>query len=127
MADWNVRRATLGADPEEDFLDKYRMMVKVLLAEDHNKKVYDKKTKKTEWEKIGTSWYRATIFGEADDLNSLPNLMMELKKGDMIRVIDGNMMQNSWKDKKTGEERFDWNFVINDFKQIYPKDYDDDK
>lgn len=72
---------TLGQEPEPQFRDS-GLMVKLSLAENHNRNVGTRDN--PEWEHTGTSWYNAVAFGETAE-----KILNELDQGDAIRLKEG--------------------------------------
>lgn len=73
---------TLGSDPEPQFNDDSKLMVKLNLAENHNRNVGTRD--KPEWKRTGTSWYGFVAFGDTAE-----KILNELEKGDGIRLLKG--------------------------------------
>ena len=130
MAQFSIKRCNIGTEPEVVSIDEERALVKFAVAENHSKRVYNKKEKKYEWEDAGTSWYHLSIFGNESDIGdpddnlTVINQAANLVPGDTIKVIDGRVQQNVWENDE-GEKRYGWNWIVNDFKIVKYAEEDD--
>lgn len=124
MGKFMIRRCRLGADPEEKVINESMMVVSAPVAESHYKKGKDGK-----FEQSGTSWYDIAIFGDPDSDNpDDPAIRLaDLRKGDMIEIYDGNLRQEIYESKKTGEKVYTYKFIVNNFNIIKLYEADDNE
>ena len=82
----------LGADPEVKFFESGSRVAECRIA------VYNGKNKQTN-ENNPSLWFTVKAWNAAADE------LMNLRKGDRLQVVRGQLSQDSWQDRETGKTR----------------------